>query len=155
MWWFGLLDLRSLQFGGRPQLPAVDYFVDEQQFQHAARCERMRVDRNGSVLSILVFTPPTQSSRGPSVEELERFQMPGIAMPNFMRRAVAMAKAGVYNLRIHHDRVVVPILRDWGIEQLDGLSVKAQEIQEKLLAFPTELARKAEIFERRAGQATL
>ena len=88
------------------------------------------------------------------LEELERFQMPGIAMPNFMRRAVEMARAGVYNLRIHHDRVVVPVLRDWGIERLDGLSVKAQELQEKLLEFPAQLARKAEVFERRIGAAT-
>ena len=88
------------------------------------------------------------------IQELERFQMPGIAMPNFMRRAVEMAKAGVYNLRIHHDRVVVPLLRDWGIERLDGLSVRAQELQEKLLEFPTQLARKAEVFERRIGSAT-
>jgi acyl-[acyl-carrier-protein] desaturase len=75
-------------------------------------------------------------------------------MPNFLRRAVEMAKAGVYNLRIHHDRVIVPLMRDWGIDRLDGLSVKAQEIQDKLLAFPTQLARKAEVFERRAGLAT-
>jgi len=88
------------------------------------------------------------------LQELERFQMPGIAMPNFMRRAVEMAKAGVYNLRIHHDRVVVPVLRDWGIERLDGLSVKAQEIQEKLIEFPAQLSRKAEAFERRYGTAT-
>jgi acyl-[acyl-carrier-protein] desaturase len=88
------------------------------------------------------------------LDELEHFQMPGVAIPNFMRRAVEMAKAGVYNLRIHHDRVVVPLLRDWGIERLDGLSVKAQEIQDKLMAFPATVARKAEIFERRAGLAT-
>jgi len=50
--------------------------------------------------------------------------------------------------------VVVPVLRDWGIERLDGLSIKAQEIQEKLLAFPAQLARQAEIFERRVGLAT-
>jgi acyl-[acyl-carrier-protein] desaturase len=75
-------------------------------------------------------------------------------MPNFMRRAVEMAKAGVYNLRIHHDRVVVPLLRDWGIERLDGLSVKAQELQEKLLEFPVQVARQAEVFERRAGLVT-
>lgn len=88
------------------------------------------------------------------LDELERFQMPGVAMPNFMRRAVDMAKAGVYNLRIHHDRVVVPLLRDWGIERLDGLSVKAQELQDKLMAFPESVSRKAELFERRAGIAT-
>ena len=72
-------------------------------------------------------------------------------MPNFLRRAVAMAKAGVYNLRIHHDRVLVPIIRDWGIERLEGLTVQAQEVQEKILALPAEVLRKAELFERRVG----
>ena len=83
--------------------------------------------------------------------QLKYFQMPGVAMPNFLRRAVDMAKAGVYNLRIHHDRVLVPLIRDWGIERLDGISVHAQEVQEKILALPAEVLRKAELFERRVG----
>ncbi len=83
--------------------------------------------------------------------QLKTFQMPGIAMPNFLRRAVEMAKAGVYNLRIHHDRVVVPLIRDWGIERITGISAQAQEIQEAIMEFPKTVLRQAEMFERRIG----
>jgi len=82
------------------------------------------------------------------------FAMPGTVIPGFVRRAVEMAKAGVYNLRIHHDKVLLPLLRDWGIEQLTGLNARAQELQEKVMAVPAQVLRKAEVFERRMGMAT-
>jgi acyl-[acyl-carrier-protein] desaturase len=80
--------------------------------------------------------------------------MPGTVIPGFVRRAVEMARAGVYNLRIHHDRVLVPLIRDWGIEHLTGLSVRARELQEKVMEYPATVLRKAEIFERRMGIAS-
>lgn len=85
---------------------------------------------------------------------LSTFQMPGTTIPGFVRRAVEIARAGVYNLRIHHDRVLVPVIRDWGVEQLTGLSVKAQELQEKVLEIPSKVMRRAEIVERRLGITT-
>ena len=36
-------------------------------------------------------------------------------IPGFARKAVQMAKAGIYDLRIHHDDVVTPLLRHWGV----------------------------------------
>lgn len=81
----------------------------------------------------------------------ENFQMPGIAMPNFLRRSVEVAKAGVYNLRIHHDRVLMPLIKDWGLAELNGLPPAAAEIQEKILEIPNQIIRKAEIFEKRVG----
>ncbi len=74
-------------------------------------------------------------------------------MPKYMRRALTMAKAGVYNMRIHHDRVLVPLLRDWKIESLTGLNVKAQQMQEKILAVPALANLQAEKFEQRYGLA--
>ena len=79
--------------------------------------------------------------------------MPGVAMPNFLRRSIEVAKAGVYNLRIHHDRVVQPLLRDWQIADLTGLTARAAEIQEKIMAIPDQLIEKAERFEKRVGLA--
>jgi acyl-[acyl-carrier-protein] desaturase len=82
------------------------------------------------------------------------FQMPGIAMPNFLRRSIEVAKAGVYNLRIHHDRVVQPLLKDWMIADLTGLTAHAAEVQEKIMALPAEIISQAERFEKRVGMAT-
>lgn len=84
---------------------------------------------------------------------LSEFQMPGVAMPNFVRRSIEVAKAGVYNLRIHHDGVVQPLLKDWKIADLSGLTAAAAELQEKIIALPAQIMEKAERFERRIGMA--
>lgn len=85
---------------------------------------------------------------------LANFRMPGVGIPNYLKRAVDMAKAGVYNLRIHHDRVLKPLLRDWNIEGLTGLSTAASEVQEKIIALPDTVSRRADAFDRRFGIST-
>jgi len=42
---------------------------------------------------------------------VRQFQMPGSGLEDFGRKSVMIAKAGIYDLRIHHDEVVMPILR--------------------------------------------
>jgi acyl-[acyl-carrier-protein] desaturase len=84
---------------------------------------------------------------------LTKFQMPGVAIPGFMRRSISVAKAGVYNLRIHHDRVVMPLLRDWQIADLTGLTNRAAELQDKIMSIPADIMEKAERFEKRVGLA--
>ena len=77
------------------------------------------------------------------------FQMPGVGIPRFVRRSIDMARAGVYNLRIHHDEIITPLLQQWRIAGLTGLTARAEEFQEKLMAIPADLVRKAERFEAR------
>lgn len=92
----------------------------------------------------------------PAIHRILRdFEMPGVGMPKYLRRAMQMAKAGVYNLRVHHDRVLQPLLRDWRIGNLTGLTAKAQEIQQAIMDLPTAVAAKAERFEARYGTVTL
>jgi acyl-[acyl-carrier-protein] desaturase len=74
-------------------------------------------------------------------------------MPNFLRRSVEVAKAGVYNLRIHHDRVVLPLIKDWKIADLVGLKPAAAELQDRILALPAQIMEKAERFEKRVGMS--
>ena len=80
------------------------------------------------------------------------FKMPGTGIPNFNRRAVAIARAGIYNLRIHAEQVVRPLLRHWRIEDMDGLDARASEVQEKILAIPDALLAQAEAFEARLAR---
>ena len=55
------------------------------------------------------------------------FQMPGLEIPEFKAKAIQMAKAGIYDLRIHHDQVVLPVLfKHWKIDQLTGLTDEAE-----------------------------
>ena len=77
------------------------------------------------------------------------FQMPGVGIPGFVRRSIDMARAGVYNLRIHHDQIIEPLLDQWGIAGLIGLTARAAEFQDKLMAVPSDLLRQAERFEAR------
>ena len=42
---------------------------------------------------------------------VKTFQMPGHGIENFGRKSVQIAMAGIYDLRIHHDEVVMPVLR--------------------------------------------
>jgi len=80
---------------------------------------------------------------------MENFQMPGVGIPGFLRRSIDIAKAGVYNLRIHHDRVLMPLIEQWGIASLEGLSSRAAEFQDKLMELPAQIIAKAERFEAR------
>lgn len=82
------------------------------------------------------------------------FEMPGTSIPSFLRRSIEIAKAGVYNLRIHHDRVVLPLLEQWKIGDLTGLTTHAAELQDKIMNLPVTIMEKAERFERRFGAVT-
>ncbi len=73
-----------------------------------------------------------------AVEAIERqvtdFEMPGTGIVDFEAHAMAIAKAGIYDLEIHHDQILVPVvLRHWGLEGLEGLTPEADEARTRLL----------------------
>lgn len=106
----------------------------------------------GVTQAMLAASPSTMLE--PIYRVFSTFTMPGIGIPGYLRRAVDMAKVGVYNLRIHHDRVIMPLVRDWKIEHLTGLTSKAREFQDKIMTLPARIMRGAEAFEKRVGLAT-
>ena len=55
--------------------------------------------------------------------------------PDFDRKARQIAKAGIYDLRIHHDEVVWPLLRKWNVFELEGLDPAAEAAREELRGF--------------------
>jgi len=64
------------------------------------------------------------------------FQMPGLEIPGFRQKAVTIAKAGIYDLRVHHDQVLVPVLyRHWRLDELEGLSHEAKLARDEIRAF--------------------
>jgi acyl-[acyl-carrier-protein] desaturase len=81
------------------------------------------------------------------------FQMPGVGIPGFVRRSIDIALAGVYNLRIHHDNVVAPLLQWWNIANLRDLTPTAAQLQEMVMSLPAMILAKAERFEARYGLA--
>jgi acyl-[acyl-carrier-protein] desaturase len=72
------------------------------------------------------------------------FKMPGTGIPDFARHASIIAKAGIYNLAIHHDQVLVPIvLRHWNVAGLTGLTDEGERARERLLAHVARIGRVA------------
>jgi acyl-[acyl-carrier-protein] desaturase len=63
------------------------------------------------------------------------FEMPGTGIRDFQRRALEIAKAGIYDLRVHHDEVVQPLLRHWGYFELGGLDASAETARESVASY--------------------
>jgi acyl-[acyl-carrier-protein] desaturase len=85
-------------------------------------------------------------------DEIMAFQMPGAGMENFVRKAAMMANAGIYDLRIHHDEVIWPLLSHWGIFELEGLDAGAEARRLELRRFLDELDASATRFEEKRAQ---
>lgn len=67
-------------------------------------------------------------------KQVKTFTMPGGGIPDFDRHAALIAKAGIYDLQIHHEQILAPVvLRQWGAEDVTGLSGEGAAAQEKLM----------------------
>lgn len=60
------------------------------------------------------------------------FRMPGHGMPGFERAAAQMAIGEIYNMRIHHDDVIQPVLRYLKVLSIDGLGPEGLKAQDEL-----------------------
>ena len=89
------------------------------------------------------------------VDEVLAFQMPGAGIPNFLRKAADVAKAGIYDLRAHRDEVLMPILRYWGVFELSGLDAAAEEARKRLHEHLEKLEASAKRFEERLAASTV
>jgi acyl-[acyl-carrier-protein] desaturase len=66
--------------------------------------------------------------------QVRNFQMPGVGIPDFWWHAKAIARAGIYDLTIHHDKILKPIVLDhWAIQDLTGLSDEAERARDALV----------------------
>lgn len=76
------------------------------------------------------------------------FTMPGLELPGFREKAIRIARAGIYDLRIHLEQVLTPVLlKHWRIDRTEGLNAEAQKAREQIFAFLGQLeqaARRAE-----------
>jgi len=81
------------------------------------------------------------------LDVVKNFQMPGANLPGFQRKAVEMAVAGIYDLRIHKDEVVAPVLRFWKVAELEGLSAEGEAARTELFEFMETLEKQSLRFE--------
>jgi acyl-[acyl-carrier-protein] desaturase len=68
--------------------------------------------------------------------------MPGTGIPDFAQHAKAIARAGIYDLGVHHDSILQPVvLRHWDVAGRHGLTPSAEAARNRLLQFITRLGR--------------
>jgi len=79
-------------------------------------------------------------------DEVIGFAMPGATMPGFARNAAAIARAGIYDLRLHHDEVIGPILKTWKVFERSDLGPAGAEARDELAAFLEQLDGRATRF---------
>ena len=86
-------------------------------------------------------------------DEVAGFVMPGRVVPGFARKAVQIAQAGIYDLRIHHDDVIMPLLRHWRVFEAAGLDAEGEQARQDLAAALEVLEARATRFVERRAEA--
>jgi len=79
-------------------------------------------------------------------DEVIGFQMPGATMPDFLRNSVTIAKAGIYDLRLHHDAVITPVLKFWNVFERSDLGPAGEQARTELAEFVRQLDQQATRF---------
>ncbi|MDQ6857917.1 MAG: acyl-ACP desaturase [Chloroflexota bacterium] len=81
--------------------------------------------------------------------EVLTFEMPGAGISGFVRKAAKMADAGIYDLRIHHDDILWPLLRHWRVFERTDLDPEAEHARDNLARFLGKVDASAKKFEER------
>jgi acyl-[acyl-carrier-protein] desaturase len=67
-------------------------------------------------------------------KQVRKFSMPGIGIPDFSRHSALIARAGIYDLQIHHEQILAPVvLRQWDAANIGGLTDEGAAAQERLM----------------------
>ncbi|OBA90775.1 acyl-ACP desaturase [Mycolicibacterium mucogenicum] len=88
-------------------------------------------------------------------DEVINFAMPGLGMADFAKNALTIAKAGIYDLRIHHDDVLVPVLRFWNIFERGDFGPVGERAREELIGFLGMLDERARFYEEKRKLAAV
>jgi acyl-[acyl-carrier-protein] desaturase len=85
--------------------------------------------------------------------QVREFEMPGTGIVDFEDHAMAIAKAGIYDLRLHHEQILVPVvLRHWQIESLEGLTPEAEQARAAVLKRIDRIGRAGRRFAERSAE---
>ena len=82
--------------------------------------------------------------------EIVGFQMPGTGIPGFVRRAAVVARAGIYDLAIHREQVLGPLLLHWEVLERP-LPPAAEAERDQLVAVLEEIDRRVAQQQERAA----
>ncbi|MFD0665501.1 acyl-ACP desaturase [Thermocatellispora tengchongensis] len=105
-----------------------------------------------NLLGAALEVAPDQAMRAVT-DVVTTFQMPGASIEGFSRKAMVIAHEGIYDLRLHIDDVLMPVLRQWKVFELTDLGPEGEKAREELAAFLERLEVTASRFvERRAAR---
>jgi acyl-[acyl-carrier-protein] desaturase len=79
-------------------------------------------------------------------DEVVNFEMPGATMPDYGRNAMTIAKAGIYDLKLHHDEVLAPVLKYWKVFERTDLGARGEQARDELSVFLGQLDEQATRF---------
>ena len=80
-----------------------------------------------------------------------KFEMPGTGITGFAQHAKAIARAGIYDLGVHHDAILRPVvLGHWDVVGRPGLTPSAEAARTRIVQFITRLGRAVARVEPRA-----
>ena len=119
--------------------------ICEQLLARVATDENLHMVFYRNLMAAAFELAPNEAMRAVA-DVVTSFQMPGHTIENFARKSVQIAMAGIYDLRIHHDEVVTPILRNLKALEVPGLSGDGDKARDELVAFLAELDRQATRF---------
>jgi acyl-[acyl-carrier-protein] desaturase len=105
--------------------------VAEKLLTRVAKDENLHMIFYRNLVTAALQLDPSATMRA-ITDEVVGFEMPGAIIPGFARKAVQIAKAGIYDLRIHHDDVVMPLLRQWKIFEIEGLDAEGEKARQEL-----------------------
>ncbi|TKK83936.1 acyl-ACP desaturase [Herbidospora galbida] len=101
-----------------------------------------------NLLGAALELDPNQTMRA-ITDVVTSFQMPGAGMAGFARMSMAIAHAGIYDLRSHKDEVLMPVLRQWKVFELEGLDPEGEKARQELAEFLDNLEVTTRKFEER------
>jgi acyl-[acyl-carrier-protein] desaturase len=120
--------------------------VADQLLARIAADENLHMLFYRNLLGAALEVAPNQTMRA-ITEVVKTFEMPGSTIEDFTRKSVQIALSGIYDLRIHHDEVIFPVLRQWGVSDVEGLDADGEAARDELYAFLGELDKAASRFE--------
>ena len=82
--------------------------------------------------------------------QVRTFAMPGTGIPGFTEHARKIAAAGIYDLTVHHEQILVPVvIRQWDVEHVEGLTETGEQARERLMK---RMARSEKVAKRLAAR---
>ncbi|MBC7638671.1 MAG: acyl-ACP desaturase, partial [Rhodoferax sp.] len=118
----------------------------EQMLARIAQDENLHMVFYRNLMGAALDVAPTQTLQAIR-DVVTDFQMPGHTIQDFGRRSVQIAMAGIYDLRIHRDEVLVPVLKTWKVWDREGLDAEGEQARSDIAAQLETLEEQASRFE--------